>query len=319
MRIRSGGFPRRAAVAHRTVSGAAIAAVVAAVVGAWAGAGAGAGGGSAEQPPGAAAGPAQPVVWRADAERPLTDEWASMTTALSCAQPSRATDQRFARVLFPVAQGASAYRSEVRDGDRCYGERSEVGQANPLRPGFSGPLLFRPGQVRWISFQIYLGKGFPVDVHTWQLVAQWKQLGGLAEPILSLGVRDGRWELLATPADPRATDGFRRFSAGPARTGRWTRFTLHVRFSSNPREGALALFGDRGRRGPTRRLLALTHLATLKVDPARGSEPVDAHARIGIYRDRRISGTAVAYYDAYTVAIRRWAAEQNVPQPQPGR
>lgn len=299
-------------LAQRTLLGVAVAAAFA---GAWAG-------GRVEPvrpapAPATDQGPA--VLWRADAERPLPEEWASLATADACTQPARGTDRRFSRVRSPVVQGSYAYRSEVRDGDRCYGERSEVGQANPVRPGFSDSRLFRPGQVRWISFQISLGRGFPVAAHTWQLVAQFKQLGGLGEPILSLAVRDGRWELLTTPADPRAAGGFQRFAAGPARTRRWTRFTLHVRFSANAREGSLALFGDGGRSGPTRRLLPLTRLATLKVDPARRSRAVPSHARIGIYRNRRIDGTAVAYYDAYTVATRRREAEQDVPQPRPGR
>ncbi|MCW3016617.1 MAG: hypothetical protein JWO02_3709, partial [Solirubrobacterales bacterium] len=194
----------------------------------------------------------------------------------------------------------------------CYGERSEVGQANPLRPGFSDSRLFRPGDERWISWAIYLGKGFPVGVNTWQLVAQWKQLGGLEEPILSLAVRAGRWELLATPADPRARRGFRRFPVGTVHTGRWVRFTLGVRFSTNARDGYVELFGDRGRGGPTRLLMPRTHVATLKVDPAQGSRPVASHARIGIYRDRTIHGTAIAYYDDYVVAATRQAAEAGV-------
>jgi hypothetical protein len=252
---------------------------------------------------------ADELLWRADAERPLREEWASIATTLHCTELPRAADARFRQVTSPVVQGARAYRSEVRDGDRCFGERSEVGQANPLQLGFSGPRLFRPGQRRWISWRVLLGSGFPVGTHTWQLLAQFKQVGGLEEPVLSLAVRDGRWELLASPADPRRTRGFQRFDAGPAVTGRWTRFTLAISFSADPHSGSVALLGDGGRGGRTTVVVPTTHVATLKVDPARGLEQVPSHARIGIYRDPAITGTAVAYYDAYAVALTRRAAE----------
>ncbi|MCW3016131.1 MAG: hypothetical protein JWO02_3223, partial [Solirubrobacterales bacterium] len=101
---------RRFSGTRRTIWGAAIAAAFA---GAWIGHG----DGPAKPSTSVAAAQTEPVIWRADAERPLPDEWASMATSDSCAQLSRPTDKRFSRVRFPVAQGSYAYRSEVRDGD----------------------------------------------------------------------------------------------------------------------------------------------------------------------------------------------------------
>src|SRR4051794_22281603 len=74
------------------------------------------------------AAPAQAdVLWRADAERPLTQEWANF----SCAAASR-----IAQVGDPVAQGGSAYRVDLHEGDDSFGERCELGMSSPTKPGF---------------------------------------------------------------------------------------------------------------------------------------------------------------------------------------
>jgi hypothetical protein len=247
------------------------------------------------------------VLWRADGEHAFDQEWASVSTHNHCALPLSAGtfDGRFARVSAPVAQGAGAYRSRVVDGDECYGERSEVGQGNPTRSSFSDR-LFREGEERWISWQMRLGANFPVNARSWQVVAQWKQLGALGVPVLSMEARSGRWQFHANPADPNATSGYKTFALGPAAVERWTRFSLRVKFSPDATVGFIELHGDLADGKGMRQLIARTHTATMKIN---GGQTINSHARLGIYRDPAISGTSDVYYDGYTVATARAAAE----------
>ena len=244
------------------------------------------------------------VLWKADGESRPVDEWAEYSTARNCAVTTVGVgrDPRARRVRVPVAKGAGAYEFVVEDGDDCYGERSELGQALPWRPRFSGTRLFNDGDDRWISFSVYLASDFPVRTRHWNVIAQWKQLAVPHQtgccPILAIEVRDGRYYL-----DNKGVSVWR----GPAaRTGRWVPFTLHIRFSTSPSIGFVAIWGaPTGRR--MRRLLARRGMQTLSQTLDR--RPVPSHARIGIYRDRAIAGTAHLYYDGYTVATTRAVAE----------
>lgn len=244
------------------------------------------------------------VLWKADGESRLADEWAEYSTARNCAVTSVAVrrDVRARRVRSPVAKGARAYEFVVKDGDDCYGERSEVGQALPWRARFSGRRLFNDGDDRWISFSVYLADDFPARTRRWNVIAQWKQLAVPGQvgccPMLAIEVRDGRYYL-----DNKGMSVWR----GPAaRTGRWVPFTMHIRFSTSASLGFVEIWG-----APTghrmRRLLARRGMQTLS--QTLDGTPVPSHARIGIYRDRAIAGTAHLYYDGYTVAASRGVAE----------
>src|SRR6058998_1213417 len=93
------------------------------------------------------------VLWRADAEQPIPQEWASACTATNpLGAPMDPGDPRITRVTTPAAQGTYAYRVELgRKG--CFGDRAEVGQGNPPRSGFENR-LFQPGDDRYVSFQV---------------------------------------------------------------------------------------------------------------------------------------------------------------------
>lgn len=244
------------------------------------------------------------VLWKADGESRLVDEWAEYSTARNCAATSVAVDRdpRARRVRSPVATGTGAYEFVVEDGDDCYGERSEVGQALPWRRRFSGARLFSDGNDVWISFLVQMGRDFPTRTRRWNVIAQWKQLAAPGQtgccPMLAIEVRNGRYQL-----DNKGTSVWR----GPAaRTGRWMPFSIHIRFSTSASIGFVEIWGaPNGHR--MRRLLARRGMQTLSktVDGI----PVPSHARIGIYRDRAIAGTAHLYYDGYTVATSRTVAE----------
>jgi Polysaccharide lyase len=205
------------------------------------------------------------------------------------------------------ATGTSAYRLEVRDGDDSYGERCELGQANPTRPGYP---LFREGENRWIGFKVLLPASYPVDARSWNVFHQLKQVGALGTPAVSMEVREGSFRLMNsdTNGDSQRTSELWR---GPAARNRWIVFLMHVVFSPDRRRGSLELFGDLDGRGVRPLMLRIaTH--TMKVGP--NGTAVQSHSRIGIYRDPAINGTSQIYFDAYTVATT--AAEALMPTRQ---
>ncbi len=235
------------------------------------------------------------VLWTAGAERPVAQEFASS----SCEDPDR-----IRRVSAPGASGL-AYRLEVRDGDDAYGERCELAQGNPTRPGFP---LHHEGDDRWIAWRVYLPSSYPTAYDgSWNVTNQWKQLGALGTPALSMETRYGRWRLMSSASNRDANRTFARWS-GPALRERWVRFTLHVRFSPRADVGFVELYGDLDGSGRQRLLLPRTPTWTMKVD-GRG-RTVPSHTRIGPYRDSRISGRTHVLYDDYTVATSRRSAEE---------
>jgi hypothetical protein len=249
------------------------------------------------------------VLWHADAEAGGPREWAAYSTARHCGVLANQvrSDASATRVRRPRAQGAYAYRFAVGDASRCYGERSELGQALPSRPGFTDARLFRDGDDRWISFQVRLARDFPVGVDTWNVIAQFKQVrvpaGGPASPALALQVRDGEYLLVTS-----TRHGGAAFSLGRAVRERWARFTMHVKFSPARATGLAEVWGDPDGAG-MRRLLPPMHMATLiRSDAGR---PIASHTRIGIYRDAAIPGVAHLFFDGYCVAVDRVAAERS--------
>jgi Polysaccharide lyase/Bacterial Ig domain len=248
------------------------------------------------------------VLWRADGEQSLVNEWAEYSTTANCAVTSDTvtTDNNALRESPVTAKGSYAYQFVVNDGDNCYGERAELGQALPSRTNFTASRLFNNGDDRWISFQVRLASDFPINTPYWNVIAQWKQLiaasGTDGSPVLAMQVRDGRYYL-----ENNASDGsWKSIAVASAVSGRWAHFSMRVKFSPDSSVGFVEIWGDPDGAG-MRQLLAPTHMATLRQQD--NGTPVPSHARIGIYRDSRISGTSHLYYDGYTVATDRSAAE----------
>src|SRR4051795_11409888 len=242
----------------------------------------------------ACAAPAQAdVLWHAGAEQPLLTEWANF----SCADPSRVSE-----VSDPVAQGDSAYRVDLHDGDDSFGERCELGMSAPTKPGFP---VFSEGDERWIAYQVYIPAGFPSDGNRYVDITQFKQVNDLCAPALSVHVEDGEM-LLFHSADNRSSCGGEALWRAPMVYGRWVKLLFHVAWSSDPAKGSVELFSDLDG-GGLEQLLPATHMFTMKMDPLGATLPVGA--RLGIYRDRAIAGDATAYFDGFTIATDRASAE----------
>ena len=263
------------------------------------------------------------VIWDAAAERPTDEQWASSCSYpnTSGVTPPNTSTNRLTRSTFH-AKGVFSYRIEVQDIDHCStsGARAELGQANPPSndPAFDNK-IFKPNEERWISWQVYLPSNFNPNnaggSTTFQNIAQWKQNSALCTPVLAMASKNGNMRL--THSDHR--DGNEAggnacaedvLGSWPAVLNRWVRFTLHVKFSSNPSVGFVELFGDPYTAGTMSTLVPKTFTYTLKVDDTvAGSPTVDSHSRIGIYRGSSITGTSNAYYDGYNTADSRAEAE----------
>jgi hypothetical protein len=231
----------------------------------------------------------------ADAERAMAQEWASY----SCADKSRVQ-----QVSSPSAQGHRAYRLEVRDGDNSWGERCEIGMGNPGRAGFP---LFHQGDERWISFQVYLPDDYPISTPDWNIFFQIHQEGDGGCPPISLGVDHGQFKLYKSTSPHYVTDTSEMWSA-PAQRNRWVKFSLHIKNSTNPKDGFVALYGDLDGQGVK---LLLERTATHTMTIASGGGAMTNHARVGIYRNPAIRGTAHILFDGFTIATDRDSAEAN--------
>jgi hypothetical protein len=253
--------------------------------------------------------PTGSVLWKADAERPLAQEWASSSAMPRDAKqdcdslaPPDSTSPRVRRSR-TAAQGRWSYAITAEPGDDCHGERAELGHGNPGRAGFDDR-LFEQGQERWIAFQIRLGSNFDPSVGAWRVVMQLHQRGDGSPPI-SLDVEDGRWILYRSESPANDSVNSTELWSAPAVPRRWVRFLLHVRFSPTPDDGFVELWGNPAG-GPLAELLPKSVMHTMKA----GGLPL--HSRIGVYRNPEGPfGTETVFYDGYTVASTREAAEAN--------
>jgi hypothetical protein len=268
------------------------------------------------------------VLWKADASQPVYDEWAEISTPSFCppaqTSPQSVADQSAGRETTVVPTGHAAAYGFTVSSLLCAGDnrRSELGEANPPKPGFDNR-LFQPGDDRWISFQILLGSDFPLAPKTtdgsdpWQVIAQFKQLGA-GIPVLTMHVEGGKIGLYKSNTDnvSTATRDVPQIDANgvaarvPVVANRWLQFTLHIRFSSSPSTGLIEWYGNPDGAG-MRRLwpsTAAPFYGYTMITSSSGST-VPSHSRIGIYRNKMISGTAHDYWAGYTVATTRSAAE----------
>jgi hypothetical protein len=244
------------------------------------------------------------LLWKADAEQNLWDEWASISTQTSCAVTTTVgmADSRISRVTTPRIQGAYSWRTHIEAGDTCYDERTELGQGGPDKTGFSNR-QFKAGDEVWISFAANPSAGV-VNAQYWQTNMQFKQLnsGGGA---FYLGIVNGRWQLLVSDTNQVAAgNNYQEFWGAPARAGAWTKLTLHIKFSSDPNVGFIEVYGDPDGNG-VRQLAAKRQTWTMKVNTNV------SYLRTGIYRDARNNTAADLYIDGLTVASTRALAEYN--------
>lgn len=258
------------------------------------------------------------IVWKADAEKTMAEEWASSSTIPAYVSPPNPDATRLAKSSFRN-QGTQSYRFELRNGDFSEGNRAELGQALPTGPAYADR-VFLEGQERWISFQVYVDPTWPTD-NTWMTVMQMKPItagGGGPNIGLSFGFASkvypygasSTWGSTATTY----SDGNGPLSGGSFALvkGAWLKFTYHVKFSADAAVGFVEIFADLADGLGMRTIAPFVNRPTMKV---LNGVADSSHLRVGIYRDPAIAGTGIVYYDGVTVATTRGAAEGNAFAP----
>jgi hypothetical protein len=179
-----------------------------------------------------------------------------------------------------------------------------MAMGSPTRNGFP---VFSQGDENWIAYQVYIPANFPGEGDKYNEITQFKQVNDLCAPALSLHVEQDRL-LLFHSADNRGSCGGRSVWSAPMSYDHWVKLLYHVKWSSDPSVGFVELYGDIDGSG-MKLLMPRTSMFTMKMDSSDRTQPVDA--RLGIYRDRSISGDATAYFDGFTIATDRASAEDN--------
>jgi hypothetical protein len=184
-------------------------------------------------------------------------------------------------------QGDSSFRRlTVRDGDRVYGERCELGLNRSEGP----TALYREGDRAVTFISLRLPEGTDVNGPYWRTVTQMKQAQTYRNPdpspVLELQVVGRVWFVNISWDDAWET---------PAEQNTWTRFAFDVTYSQDPTVGSIKIYvdlngdgdaADSGEQSPT------IHSATLRAE-TDGSGPSDFsvgesipdHLRAGIYHD----------------------------------
>jgi hypothetical protein len=236
------------------------------------------------------------VLWAANPAKSATEDWANVA-----AEPGRITTVPFASM-----PGGKAYRVEIREGDDPggYGERSELAMGNPERAGVP---VFHEGDDVWIAFQFRMQSPYPVgeNHNAWNLIFQLHQSGGSSPPPFEINVERNRFIASHRPSEAQ-TGG--EVGSWPAEVDKWSRFLLHVKFSSDAAVGSVEMFGELNEdKSGMVALLTNTKMPTIF---KQGGLPVPTHARIGTYRGNWAPRpTAVTYYAGFTVAAERASAE----------
>lgn len=196
-------------------------------------------------------------------------------------------------------QGNDAFRRlTVVDGDNFYGERCELGDNYRRAP----TAFYHERERRITELSLRLPPGLPVDSGLFRVVMQMKQTqpsaGGGGSPMLQLQVLTGRWRLIQS-AKRTLTGRSRELWSAPARTGIWTRFSLDVRYSRNPKRGFVKMRADLNGDGDyldgfeqSRRIRTYTLKTEIPGGLRDGLKPgssIPSHLRTGLYQDTAFS------------------------------
>jgi hypothetical protein len=274
------------------------------------------------------------LLWTADAERPASEEWASSAApggACAVAGPVMTTPNLNVTpsplpLVGPTASHPRAYHFQVKDGEECYGERSELGQANPENPQL-GDRKFYPGQEVWLAFEAYLPDDYQLDAPNGDStgIMQFKQTGAHNYPAMQL--RNGGGHLCfyidslrsTLPETPNCDAGAIELGA-PAHNA-WIKLLFHVYLSGDEAgesPGWVEILGDLQDGDGFRQLMPRVTARTSKLnEEAPGDPALPTQVRIGIYRNPLVNGTEDLYIAGCTAATDRESAETNAFDPAP--
>jgi uncharacterized protein (TIGR03382 family) len=217
------------------------------------------------------------TVWKGDFETGNLSQWSRAQTVAS---------DRLQVVSNVVREGSYALKATVIQGDnpiQASGNRNELAYLTQEEPGSE---YF----YKWSTL-------FPEDFasnDTWQVFAQWHQEGCCGSPPLEFYVVGEEMFLRVG-----GNDGQVLWSA-PLVRGRWNDFVLHVKWSSNPREGFVEMYKDG----------ALAVPKTMAATQFGGDRN---YLKLGLYRNESISDVGVVYHDGFAMGTQL----QDVMPPAP--
>jgi hypothetical protein len=215
------------------------------------------------------------IYWKGDAETGDLSQWCNIT---------RAAPDRIQVITNPVHQGSYAYRFELRANDVTYSERVVLNQGLPEGPDCMYEVN---GEEKYYGWSVYLPANFP-KYSSWSLVAQWKGIHTGSPPI-QLGLNNDEWRLYYRPNT--SSGNILKWST-PVVKGKWERFVMHVKWSTDPSVGFIELWHDGVK------VVPLFHTSNVHIS---GGEPVKNFVEIGHYRDSGIDYNVVLYIDGFTV------------------
>jgi hypothetical protein len=271
------------------------------------------------------------VLWTADAEKPASQEWASSAApgvACTVTGPNMSTKDLNVTPapqpqLGPAASHPNAYHFQINDGEDCYGERSELSQANPESPQL-GDRKFYPGQEVWVGFEAYLPSNYQLEAPNGDStgIMQFKQIGAHGYPAMQMRNGGGHLcfyidSLRGAPETKNCDSG--AFELGAPAKNAWIKLLFHVFFSGNQAgesPGFVEIFGDLQNGEGFHLLLPRVSARTSKLnEEVAGTPPLPTQTRIGIYRNPRVKGTEDLYIGGLTAATDRTSAEANAFSP----
>jgi Polysaccharide lyase len=176
------------------------------------------------------------------------------------------------------------------------------GSRNELLPRFRDLV---PGDDLYFGFSTYLASGFPTS-GGWQVITQFKHNFD-GSPPLSLNVEDGQFSIQGGYGHPSGPRHFVR-SVGPAVTGQWSDWVLHVKFSPDPAVGFVEVWRD-------------GELVLERFAPESGTMYPNPHGevgsilKVGPYRESSIATPETIYFDNWRIGTSRKAVARPLPMP----
>jgi hypothetical protein len=162
------------------------------------------------------------------------------------------------------------------------------GTRNEILPRFRD---VQEGDDLFFGFSSYLAPGFPTSVGL-QVITQFKQNFD-GSPPLSLNVEDRQYEIEGGYGHPAGPNVFSR-QIGPAVTGLWVDWVLHVRFSADPRVGFVEVWQNGA-------------LVLPRFQPDSGTlypgagDRAGSYVKTGPYRDPTIRDPGTMYLDDWRI------------------
>jgi hypothetical protein len=163
------------------------------------------------------------------------------------------------------------------------------------------------GDEAWYGFAWYLPPDFPVNTASWQVVAQWKNLGDGSPPV-EVKIENGQFVLDGGAGGKHPAQNYFTQPIGPARAGAQTDIVVHLKFSSDPGQGTVDVW-ENGQQRIT------------GFHPANGTryDGEDSYLKTGIYRDTAIPQPATLILDDARIGSSYASAAALAGSVDPGR